>query len=180
MDKRAFERLVREHEKTLYNLALRMTGNEHDAADMTQETFLRAWRAIDRFRGESAVSTWLYKLCANVCMDFLRARRRRAAYETEPPNRDDAAGYAAEVPDMTYSPETELERALLREGLQNALNKLPREQRRALLLREIGGLPYADIAAALGIPEGTVKSRIARAREQMRVLLTESGNFPGG
>ena len=176
----AFERLVRLHETRVYTLALRMTGDPTDAFDVSQDAFLRLHGTLGSYRGESAFSTWLYRLTTNVALDFLRKRKRRASREI-PMSALGGDGEAAppDIPDPD-TPERALERSVLRESLQEALDTLTPEHRQILLLREIGGLSYEEIAESLGLETGTVKSRLARAREQMRVQLTASGNLPGG
>lgn len=178
--KDTFENIVREYEKPIYNLSLRMTGNEDDAFDCTQDIFLRVYKTMDSFRGESAFSTWLYRVAVNICKDFLRKRGQR--YKNEIPLFTEAPENSEEfvpldIPDMRYAPETHAEKMALREALQGAIDRLSPEHREILLMREILGLTYQQIAESLSIEEGTVKSRIARAREQMRTRLVKDGNF---
>lgn len=172
-DADAFERLVRLHEKRVYTLALRMTGDPSDAFDVSQDAFLRLYHSIGSYRGDSAFGTWLYRLTANVATDFLRKRARRQRHEAPLSAGED--GW--DIPDP-QTPERALEQSALRESLQDALSELSPEHRQILLLREIGGLSYGEIADALGVEAGTVKSRLARAREQMRLRLIASGNIP--
>ena len=175
-DADAFEALVKAYQTQVYNLALRMVGNEQDAFDLAQEAFLRAWRSLESFRGESRFSVWLYRLTSNVCLDFLRARQRQRTIPLSAlaPEAEDAE---PEIPDERYAPETLLEKQTLREELRAALAELPLEQRQILLLREVGGLRYDEIAAALSLESGTVKSRIFRARRALCEILQRSGNF---
>jgi RNA polymerase sigma-70 factor (ECF subfamily) len=175
----AFERLVRLYETRVYTLALRMTGEPSDAFDVSQDAFLRLHGSIGSYRGESAFSTWLYRLTTNVALDFLRKRKRRANREVPLSALGGGEASPTEIPDPD-TPERALERSTLREALQEALDSLTHEHRQILLLREIGGLSYEEIAAALDLEPGTVKSRLARAREQMRQKLINSGNIPNG
>ena len=163
----AFEQLVLKNQAQVYNLALRMVGSEQDALDISQEAFIRAFRSLESFRGDSKFSVWLYRLTSNICLDFLRARRRKKTVSISyfVSDEDDAADL--EIPDERFSPQTELERAELRAALNRALQRLPDEQREVLLLREISGLSYDEIAAALSLEAGTVKSRIFRARRKL-------------
>ena len=174
-DANAFEALVVAYQKQVYNLALRTVGNEEDAADMTQEVFLRAYRALGTFRGESKFSVWLYRLTTNVCIDFLRAARRHLVV---PISGLDADGeeYTLDAPDPAKLPEEELLAREEREELRAAMALLAPEQRLILSLRVENDLSYTDIAAVLGVREGTVKSRLARARDQLRKKLSQSGN----
>ena len=175
-DADAFSPLVEAYQKNVYNLALRMTGNPEDALDMAQEAFIRAYNSLSSFRGDSKFSVWLYRIVSNVCLDFLRARKGRAAVslsQTGPDGEDTAL----EIPDERALPEAELERALTRDSVRRGLQALPYNQREILLLREIQGLSYEEIAAALSLEGGTVKSRIFRARKKLCAYLLADGNI---
>ena len=173
----AFEDLVRAHEKTVYNLALRMTGDAQDAEDMAQEAFLKAYRSLGDFRGESKFSVWLYRIVSNVCLDFLRRRSRRPSVSL---TAEDEEGEEQQwdVPDERLSPERLLEQKLTREAVQAGLRELPEEQREILLLREIRGLSYEEIGEILSLEPGTVKSRIFRARKRLCAFLLRERNIP--
>lgn len=175
-DQDAFALLVDANQAKIYNLAYRMTGNPEDAADLTQEAFLNAWRGLARFGSQSSFSTWLYRLTSNVCIDFLRRRSRRESISmtVEEPGGESRQ---AELSDERWSPERELERLEDRQALEHGLAALSPSHRQVLLLREMEGLSYAEIAQCLDLEVGTVKSRIARARLALRDLLKRSGNF---
>lgn len=173
----AFEVLVTDNEKRIYNLCRRLTGNPEDAAELTQEAFLNAWRGLGRFQGESSFSTWLYRLATNACIDFLRREKRRQNLSMTVSLDDEEEARQVELPDERYTPEAELERAETRRAVAAGLEKLTPEHRQVLVMREINGLSYAEIGSVLGLEEGTVKSRIARARNALRKVLTERGNF---
>lgn len=172
----AFEALLNAYQKPVYNLALRMTGNPDDALDLSQEAFLRAWRGLSSYRSDAAFSTWLYRLTGNVCIDFLR---RRGKENTVPLycTGDENEEWELPLPSPAPSAETQALIRLERGLIAGAMAKLEPEYRQALTLRAVNGLSYAEIAAVMEVPEGTVKSRIARAREKMRRLLKKSGNF---
>lgn len=174
-DADAFEQLLLEHQKNVYNLCYRMAGNPDDAMDLSQETFLRAWRCLDQYQFASAFSTWLYRLCSNICIDFLRKRRRQ---QTVPLTFEDADGeeqtYA--VPDAQPLPEEQVELKLTRETLQAAMAQLLPEHRAVLQLRVVNEMSYEQIADVLDIQIGTVKSRLSRARNQLKKIL-ERGNL---
>ena len=178
-DQDAFSQLVEANQNKIYTLALRMTGHPEDGADLAQEAFLRAWRSLPSFQGESSFSTWLYRLASNLCIDFLRREKRRKAAAVVSLDDEDAA-YPLEIPDHRFTPESELERKELRAHVGQALCKLSDEHRQVLVLRELEGLSYGEIAAQLGLESGTVKSRIARARLALRNILLAEGNFLPG
>lgn len=173
-EQEAFEPLVKAHEKGVYNLALRMMSNEPDALDASQEAFFRAYRALDSFRGDSKFSVWLYRLTNNVCLDMLRkAGRLRQAPLT------DEDGEALPLPDERFDPAAMLERKELRRAVWENLAKLSPGFRQILTLRDINGLSYEEIARITGLEQGTVKSRIFRARKKLAACLLRDGNFFG-
>ena len=176
-DINAYELLVKEYEKNVYNLALRMVGNSEDAADMSQEAFIKAYNSLTSFRGDSKFSVWLYRIVSNVCLDYLRSRGRRQTVSLSAEN-DDGEDVEIDIADETQSPERLLDRWLTRDAVRRGLAALPPEHRQILLLREIQGLSYDEIADALGIEAGTVKSRIFRARKKLCAFLIKDGNIP--
>lgn len=166
-DADAFEQLVVLYQPQVYRLAYRMTNHPEDAADLTQEIFLKAWTNLEKFEFKSAFSTWLYRLASNLCIDFLRNSRRKPSV---PLTFEDAEGeeQRIEVIDPAPQPEDALLAAEQQEQLNAAMLDLEPEHRQILTLRVVNDLSYTDIAEILGIKEGTVKSRIARAREKLR------------
>ena len=165
-----FEVVMRENGPRIYTLAVSLTGNPAEGQDLTQETFIKAFKHYGEFRGESQVSTWLYRICVNLWKDRLRARKRRARRGFF------SFGVASTDPD-TETPEPAMvepgvdramERSDERSGLQKALARLDSEDRAILLWKEVEGRPYDEIAQLLQIPMGTVKSRLARAREKLQ------------
>ena len=176
-DANAFEPLVQAYEKTVYNLALRTLGNVQDAEDVTQEAFLKAYRSLADFRGDSKFSVWLYRIVSNLCLDLLRAKKRRPTQSLSVEN-DEGEEEILDVPDEQFSPEHLLDRKLTRESVQRGLASLPDEARQILLLREIQGLSYEEIGRVLELDPGTVKSRIFRARKRLCAFLLQDGNLP--
>ena len=175
-DANAFETLVLEYEKNVYNIALRMTGNSEDAADMTQEAFIKAYNSLQSFRGDSKFSVWLYRIVSNVCLDFLRSKNRRPTVSLSVED-DDGEDTQLDVADESQSPELLLDRKLTRDSVRRGLDSLPPDYRQILLLREIQGLSYDEIAQALSLEVGTVKSRIFRARKRLCTFLIDDGNI---
>ena len=167
-----FEKLVKAHEKGVYNLALRMLGNEQDALDASQEAFFRAYRSLGRFRGDSRLSVWLYRVTGNVCLDMLRKAGRRRDIPLS--GGEDGE---LELPDERFEPQRELEKKELRRSLRDNLLRLEPEFRQPLILRDVNGLTYRQIEQVMGLGPGTVKSRIFRARQKLAALLARDGNF---
>jgi RNA polymerase sigma-70 factor (ECF subfamily) len=150
-----------------------MTGNAEDAEDLTQEVFVRMYTNIQTFRAESSLSTWLFRIAGNLCVDSYRRNKksRGLVHSLDAPIANDDEGAnpgTRDVPDLSHAPETLLSRKELAENIQIALQKLPPKLRSAIVLHDIEGLPYEDIAIAEGIPLGTVKSRIFNARVALR------------
>ena len=176
-DTNAFEELVLEYEKKVYNVALRMLNNSEDAADMTQEAFIKAYNSLSSFRGDSKFSVWLTRIVSNLCLDFMRSRNRRPTVSLSMED-EDGEDVQLDIADTSQSPEQLLERSLTRESVRRGLQSLPEDYREILLLREIQGLSYDEIAAALDIEVGTVKSRIFRGRKKLCDYLIKDGNIP--
>jgi len=171
-DDAAFEELVRAYEKKVYHLALRMCLDSDAAFEVSQEAFLSAWRGLKFFRRDSSFSTWLYRLTSNAAIDYLRRRKRQG--DTVSLDDRDAVPDPA---DPGPSPQRQAENRELGEALSRGLASLSEDHREILLLRELQGLSYDEIAQALSLDLGTVKSRIARARERLRKYLLQGGNF---
>ena len=174
-DKDAFGLLVEEYQGRVYNLALRMCGSREDAFDLSQEAFFRAWRGLAGFQFESAFSTWLFRLTANICLDWLRAQKRRPSVSLTTVNEEDEAAQL-ELPDPGMGPEELLLAAEDKALLARAMDELPVEYRQILTLRAINELSYTEIGAIMGLKEGTVKSRLSRARLALRNKLYQIGN----
>lgn len=172
----AFEQLVRDNQNRVYSLAVRLVGDREEAADLAQEAFLRAWQGLAAFQGESSFATWIYRLTTNVCIDYLRRKKRRQEVEPAVSLDDEDSGWA-EPADAGQDPQRKLEEAERSRALSRGLERLPEHQRQVLVMRELSGLSYQEIGAATGLDLGTVKSRIARARLALRKILLEDGNF---
>lgn len=163
-DKRAFDLLVLKYQHRILGLVVRFVHDPHEAQDVTQEAFIKAYRALPKFRGDSAFYTWLYRIAINTAKNYLVSRSRR------PPNSDvdssDAEFYDGNhgLKDMA-SPERLMLRDEIDAAVQESIKQLPENLRYALTLREFEGLSYEDIATVMQCPVGTVRSRIFRARE---------------
>ena len=174
-DMRAFEALVTEHERFVYHIALKLLNNPHDAEDAAQETFLKAYTSLSHFRGESKFSVWLYRLASNVCIDMLR--RKNVGTVSLSAGDGEGEDVQLDIADTRFQPETELEKKELRRAINQGLSQLPDNYRQALILRELGGQSYEEIASALQLDLGTVKSRIFRARKKLCAILLSNGNI---
>ncbi len=164
----AFERTVLEYEKSVYNYALSILCHQEDAEDAVQETFLRLWRAYER--GADISAAYVFRTARSCAVDIARRKRRRPTVSLT-----DADGYEAELPDTDPDsrPGEYFERRRKCRAVWSAINSMPLCDREVLVMRDINGLAYSDIAAALRLPVGTVKSRIYRARERLAALLED-------
>ena len=171
-DMQAFEQLVILYENKILNYCYRMLGNRTDAEDATQEVFVKLFRFLDSFTGQSAFSTWLFKIASNVCLDFLRKHKRQRT-ETVSLHQQNAEGeeFLLNVEDTGPSPYDTMQQREAHRALASALDNMSQEQRQVIVLRDIEGLSYEEIARIIGVAEGTVKSRINRARQQLKKLL---------
>lgn len=170
-DRDAFRALVDQHAKAVFRLAYRMTGNESDAEDMVQETFLRAWKQIAKFDGRASFGTWLHRICANCTLDHLRVRQRRQelqpTYQPGEEQGDPVTLVAAETP----SPERMAMSAQVSAMLAPALDELSPMERSAFILRHYEGLGIEEISVALGVQPGAAKHSVFRAVQKLRRAL---------
>jgi RNA polymerase sigma-70 factor, ECF subfamily len=163
-DAAAFERLVLQHERYVYNMALRVVSNPEDAQDIAQQSFVRAWQSLPQFRGEARFSTWLYRIVTNLCYSRLpRIRRELSALDTD----ENALG----LPDERQGPESVVLAAGVRHAVQEAFAALPESYRLLVTLRHLQEMSYEEIAQVTGMPLGTVKTGIFRARRILRTAL---------
>ncbi|MEW6081550.1 MAG: RNA polymerase sigma factor [Bacillota bacterium] len=167
-----FEDVFSAYRKRVYGYALRLVGDPHDAEDVTQETFLKLYRSMHTFRGECSIETWVFRITANACVDSLRSSRRREVLCL-----DGQRDQEAPVPQLVGSapdPAEVAEGVDIREGVVECLNRLERDQRKVLVLREVRDLSYTDISREMGCPLGTVKSKLNRARAALKRAVTEN------
>lgn len=172
-DELACTRLVADHQRMVYQLALHLLGDPQEALDLSQEVFLRVFRTLPQFRGQSALKTWIYRIVINQASNRQRWwRRRHKSQQVALEAHIEAHG---DLPDQrgTDMPDTLLRQKEVADGVWRALNQLPFDQRAVIVLREIDGLSYDEIADSLSVAVGTVKSRLARARGELRAALVD-------
>lgn len=171
-DQEAFSDLVKKYQKRVFYLAYGMLGNHEDALDMTQEAFIKAFRSLQGFRGGGGFYTWLYRITYNRCIDFMRKEWRRTKLEY-----DDNRDHQDESPQMitpspSFHPGKQLAQKELNRVIMNGIQTLPEQHRAVILLREMEGLSYEEIARTLNIRKGTVMSRLHYARQRLQEILT--------
>jgi len=169
----ACSELVTEHQRTVFSLAMHLLGDREEALDLSQDVFLNVFRQLGRFRGQSALRTWIYRIVINQARNRQRFWRRR--HRSEQVSLDDHLTKHGDLPAPASdgAPDRALGRKELAAHLREALDSLPIEQRSAIVLREVDGLSYEEIAYSLGVAVGTVKSRLTRARDALRTQLRE-------
>jgi len=176
-DLEAFNRLVLAYQDALYNTALRILGDDALAADATQEAFISAFRGITSYRGGS-FKAWLLRTVTNACYDELRRQKRRPSVPLEPANDDDEEIESPHwLADGSMSPEEKFEAEELEHAIQHCLEDLPADFRTVVVLADIQGMDYSEVAVAARVPLGTIKSRLARARLRLRECLQGFGEL---
>lgn len=172
-DTTAYRGLVEKYQQRVYAVVYGMVRNREDARDITQEAFVKAYNSLEGFRVEAGFYTWLYRIAMNLAIDFIRRRKRRAAtgFDEGVAARDDDGGIAESHHED--SPRKQLERKQLYGRILDALEQLPEDQRQVIVLREVDGLSYKEIADIMEVPEGTVMSRLFYARKKLQKLLAE-------
>ena len=171
-DQAAYAKLVEDNAGAIYRLALRLMGNEADAEDVLQETFLSAFKSIDRFEGRSSLSTWLYRIASNAALMRLRRNEPEQVSVDEPIERDDGEMMPRQFFDFCCLPEDDLLREEAREQMKQAIDDLPPTLRSVFVLRDIEGLSTAETADTLDLSVSAVKSRLMRARLKLRDQLS--------
>lgn len=177
-NERAFEQLVSIYEGTVYNMAMYMTKNHDDALDVSQEVFVKLWQSLPSFRGECSMKSYIMKLTRNAALDLKRKRSRRQSTSLTVEN-DRGEEVEMDIPDTSVesNPEEAYLRAERIQKVREGIMKLDDEQRQMIVMRDMNGMSYADIAKALGMNEGTVKSRLNRARSALKKILTDGNYF---
>lgn len=168
-DTEAYELLVDRYRNKILNYVARYSGSTADAEDLTQEVFIKAYLAIKKFRGQSSFQTWIFQIANNVCVDrFRRTRRERIAYSLDEPVETDEGEVEREIPDWSWDPEAVAQSRELQALVQKTLTTLSDKLRSVIILHDLEGMRYEEIAEILNIPLGTVKSRLFNARVELR------------
>jgi len=167
-DPEAFEQLISPLEQLVWRICWHYTGNREAAEDCGQETMIRIWRNLGNYRGDCALESWVYRIAANCCMDFLRKKKRDRSVSVEP-LREQGFDPADSSPGTEEQVVAEDEHQRLRE----AITQLPDEQREALIMTQLEKIPYEEAAQMLGVSEGTIKSRVNRAKTRLKEILSE-------
>lgn len=165
-----FEKLVSRYQNKILGYVARMTnGDREEAEDITQEAFIKAYRNLDSFRGQASFSTWLYKIATNLCIDRARTKKRRPqqAYSLDEPFEQGEEGGGREIADSRFEPSKGVERDELRSLVRQTVAEMPEKHRQVLIMCDLQGMAYENIAEVLSIPLGTVKSRIFHARADL-------------
>lgn len=175
-DPDAFPKLVLKYQRQVYNHCLRMVNDEEESYDLTQEVFLKVFRKIKNYEHTYSFYTWLYRITVNCCIDYLRRKKRQVqsvSLSANPDNDGSQSGRDQDIPDSTYIPDVAFANKELDEVLRQANNQLSERLRSIILLKEIEGFSYEEIAEILGCSKGTVKSRLFRARERLKEILAD-------
>ncbi len=170
-DRAAMCELIERYERKTYNVAFRLMGNHADACDAAQEALVRIYTRLDRFRGDSAFSTWLFRVVTNTCLDELRRRGRLRHASLDCPVTTEEGEIPRQALAEVESPVELAERSDVQAAVQRAIRRLPEDYRAVVILRDIYDYSYGEIAEALGTSLGTIKSRLHRARQALRVIL---------
>ncbi|MBQ2614613.1 MAG: sigma-70 family RNA polymerase sigma factor [Clostridia bacterium] len=173
-DTHAFEILVQEYQTRIFSIAYRMMQNQEDAADLTQEILLKLFKNLDKFRGNSKFSTWVYRVATNSCLDALKKAKRQSAYSLDKAIETEEGTLLGEIPDKGSMPQELAEKKAMIEAVRLGILKLSKEHQRVIVLREVEGFSYEEIAQILNCSVGTVKSRINRGRENLKKILSQN------
>ncbi len=169
----AFEELIHKYQQKVYSLCYRYAGNYDDANDLAQEAFIRVYHSINKFHFKSTFSTWLFRVTSNVCLDEMRKKKKTSSVSLDSPMETDEGEMYFHLPDQKFNPEIMAERKDVQQIVHNAIQELPTDQKMTLLLREIQGFTYDEIAEVLEVSSGTVKSRLSRSRYNLKEILAQ-------
>jgi len=169
----AFEKLVEGYQKKVFNIALRLIGSHDDASEAAQEVFVKVFKSINKFKGEAAFSTWIYSITRNVCMDELRKKKNKNVVSLDEEIKLPDGDVKREVEDDKPTPEVITEKNELRAVVRKAILSLSEDHKTMIVLRDLQGMSYEEISKVFKCPEGTVKSRINRARQALKEKLKD-------
>jgi len=172
----SFEELIQPYQKKAFNIAYRMLGNVEDASDVTQEALIKIYKSLDKYQGKSSFSTWVYSIVNNTCIDYIRKNKKGNVVYLDQEIQAKDRSYKMELSDEMNTPEYLFEKQETQKIVQDAINQLNVDHREIIVLRDINGFSYQEIATMLNCSEGTVKSRINRARGHLKVLLEKRLN----
>lgn len=172
-DVKSFEQLIAGHQKRIFNIAYRVLGNPEDANDVTQEALVKAYCGIKKFKGKSSFSTWLFTIVNNACIDFIRKNRKTDMIYLDREYETGDGTYKVQLGDDENTPEELFEKKEAQRLVHESIGELSYDHRKIIILRDIEHFSYKEIAQILGCPEGTVKSRISRAREGLKTIIKE-------
>lgn len=168
----AFEELIKDYKKMAYNIALRVLRNKEDAEDISQEALIKVFKNISSFNMKSSFKVWMYRIVMNTCLDFKR-KKNIITYSIDKPLESNESEITQDIPDDTYNPDIVIQNKLESQMLYDSIDSLDDDFRAVVVLRDIQGLSYKDIASILSCNEGTVKSRLNRARKKLREIITK-------
>lgn len=168
----AFAKLVETYQKKVFNIAFRMLGNYNDAADLSQEVFIKVFKSLKSFKEQAMFSTWIYRITSNACLDELRKRKNIKFIYIDEEIKTEDGEVQKQIAFNGPSPEESYETKEIKEAVSEAIHSLSEEHRLIIILRDIQGFSYDEISRIIKIPEGTVKSRINRARQALRNILS--------
>jgi RNA polymerase sigma-70 factor (ECF subfamily) len=168
---RLFEEILDKYERKIFNMIYRMVGNYDDAVDLTQETFLRVYKSLRSFRGEANIYTWIYQIALNLCRTKLAQDKRMRVISLDQEIETEEGEMEREIPDDSMTPEQTWEARNIQEAVQRAIEKLPLPYREVIVLHDLQGFSYEEIANMLGINEEAVRVRLHRARKRLKELL---------
>ena len=168
----AFEELIKDYKKMAYNIALRVLRNKEDAEDISQEALVKVFKNIDSFNMQSTFKVWLYRIVMNTCLDYKR-KKKIVTYSIDKPLESDESEIFQDIPDNSNNPDIIIQNKLESQMLSECIEMLDDDFRTVIVLRDLQNLSYKDIASILSCNEGTVKSRINRARKKLRDIITK-------
>lgn len=170
----AFEKLIIKYEKNIYNICLRMLNDEHGAYDAAQEVCMKIWRQLHTFEGNSKFSTWIYRIATNQCLDILRKYKNKNEISIYQTNKNSEDEWLLDIKDEKADIDKHMEQLALQDVMQLALSELKDEYKQVIVLRELQNQSYDEIGDILNISQGTVKSRLSRARSALKKILSQN------